>query len=123
MLTPLALLRIEGLVMLIAGVVGFGATDASWWWFFGLLLAPDLSMAGYLVSPGTGAKVYNAGHSLVGPGLLFAAGLVWEPVMYVIGSIWLTHIGMDRLFGYGLKYLDDFRHTHLGVIGEGRGSV
>ncbi|WP_206365138.1 DUF4260 family protein [Sphingobacterium corticibacterium] len=23
---------------------------------------------------------------------------------------------MDRIFGYGLKYLDDFKHTHLGWI-------
>lgn len=25
---------------------------------------------------------------------------------------------MDRIFGYGLKYSDDFKHTHLGMIGK-----
>jgi hypothetical protein len=35
-----------------------------------------------------------------------------------LGLLWLAHIGMDRAFGFGLKYPDSFRHTHLGVIGR-----
>ncbi|MGH3030008.1 MAG: DUF4260 family protein [Gaiellaceae bacterium] len=27
--------------------------------------------------------------------------------------LWLAHIGIDRLLGYGLKYPDRFRETHL----------
>jgi hypothetical protein len=27
--------------------------------------------------------------------------------------IWLSHISIDRVFGYGLKLNDDFKHTHL----------
>ena len=34
------------------------------------------------------------------------------------GLVWLAHIGMDRLLGYGLKYDDHFQHTHLGLIGK-----
>jgi hypothetical protein len=37
-----------------------------------------------------------------------------------IGAIWVAHIGMDRMLGYGLKYGDDFTHTHLGRIGAQR---
>jgi hypothetical protein len=108
------------LVLLIAGIIGFSVAEVSWWWLVGLLLVPDLSMVGYLISPVAGARIYNAGHSLLGPGLLFGAELLWGPstVLIVAGSVWLAHIGMDRLFGYGLKYDDDFQHTHLGTIGR-----
>ena len=27
---------------------------------------------------------------------------------------------MDRIFGYGLKFGDNFHHTHLGWIGKGK---
>jgi hypothetical protein len=30
-----------------------------------------------------------------------------------LALIWLAHIGVDRLLGYGLKYPDRFRETHL----------
>ena len=30
-----------------------------------------------------------------------------------LGLVWLAHIGMDCLLGYGLKYNDNFQHTHL----------
>jgi hypothetical protein len=33
---------------------------------------------------------------------------------------WLAHIGADRLLGYGLKYGDNFQHTHLGQLGRER---
>lgn len=121
MFAPIAAQRIEGLVLLIAGFVAFSNTDVSWWWFAGLLLVPDLSMVGYLSNPSTGATLYNLGHTLLGPGVLFGWRLMGGPVVALAGaSIWLTHIGMDRLFGFGLKYGDDFSHTHLGTIGRRR---
>jgi hypothetical protein len=30
--------------------------------------------------------------------------------------IWLAHIGVDRLLGYGLKYPTAFTDTHLGRV-------
>ena len=30
-----------------------------------------------------------------------------------IALIWLAHIGVDRLLGYGLKYPTGFKDTHL----------
>ena len=119
MLSPVPLQRLEGLVLLIAGIIGFSVAEVSWWWLIGLLLVPDLSMVGYLISPVVGARTYNAGHTLLGPGMLFGANVLWGPsaALIVAGSVWLAHIGMDRLFGYGLKFGDDFQHTHLGWIG------
>ena len=32
--------------------------------------------------------------------------------------IWLNHIGVDRLLGYGLKYPAGFGWTHLGSQGQ-----
>ncbi|AIM07305.1 hypothetical protein BAHan_3779 [Bacillus anthracis] len=31
----------------------------------------------------------------------------------MIGLIWTAHIGMDRMFGYGLKYETEFKGTHI----------
>jgi Domain of unknown function (DUF4260) len=28
------------------------------------------------------------------------------------GLIWLSHLGLDRMLGYGLKYPTQFRDTH-----------
>ncbi len=30
-----------------------------------------------------------------------------------IALIWLTHIGVDRALGYGLRYPSGFKDTHL----------
>ena len=119
MLAPVPLQRLEGAILLIAGVGGFAASGWSWWWFAGLLLVPDLSMVGYLVRPSTGAAIYNLGHSLIGPFLCFT--WYWfegNSLALMVGSVWLAHIGIDRLFGYGLKFADAFTHTHLGEIGQ-----
>jgi hypothetical protein len=34
-----------------------------------------------------------------------------------IALIWAAHIGIDRALGFGLKYPDAFRSTHLGGVG------
>jgi len=46
--------------------------------------------------------------------LLVAAGVVGDAELAVeVGLIWLTHIGVDRAVGYGLKYPTGFKDTHL----------
>jgi hypothetical protein len=35
------------------------------------------------------------------------------PVVQLAGLIMIAHISMDRALGFGLKYPDDFGHTHL----------
>ena len=121
MLTPISLQRIEGAALLVTAVAAFDVAGWSWWWFAGLLLAPDISMVGYLAGPRLGAAVYNLGHTLVGPTALLAWWLFGGPTtVLALGSIWLAHIGMDRAFGYGLKHAEGFEHTHLGMIGRGQ---
>jgi hypothetical protein len=119
---PVPMQRLEGLVLLVAAVIGFAEGDASWWWFVALILVPDVTAAGYLVSPSMGAMIYNLGHTLIVPGLLF--GWYWlsgPDSVLALAWVWMAHIGIDRLFGYGLKYPDAFTHTHLGTIGRSGG--
>jgi hypothetical protein len=46
-----------------------------------------------------------------------------EAAVLLAGSlIAFAHIGADRLLGYGLKYGDNFQHTHLGQLGQPGGT-
>lgn len=113
------LLRLEGLVLLIASVVLYAQLGAGWGWFAALFLVPDVSLAGYLFGPQIGAVVYNTGHSTTGPLLLAVVGLLAGlPQVLPYALIWTAHIGFDRALGYGLKYGTGFGHTHLGLVGR-----
>lgn len=78
-------------------------------------------MLGYLVSPCRGANVYNSFHSYVVPAALgLSAFLLHAHNLLPIALIWVNHIGVDRLLGYGLKYRDGFGFTHLSLLGSAR---
>ena len=97
----------------------YARIGASWWLFAALFLAPDLSMLGYLAGACWGARVYNAIHTYVTPATLgLCALLSHAQLALAIALIWASHIGVDRLLGYGLKYADGFGYTHLGRIGK-----
>jgi hypothetical protein len=111
---PRALLRAEGLAVAIAAVALYFDSDYPWWLLVALVLAPDLSMGGYLAGPTIGAAAYDAAHTYALPVALAAAGLLVDAETAVqLGLIWLTHIGVDRAVGYGLKYPSGFKDTHL----------
>jgi hypothetical protein len=114
MLFPRVLLRLEGLALAVAAVVVYFHEDYSVWLFVALILAPDLSFAGYLAGPRVGAIVYNVAHTTIGPLALGTVCLVNGGGLEVkLALIWLAHIGADRLLGYGLKYPTAFKDTHL----------
>lgn len=115
----LLLLRIEGLAVATVSAVLYARMGASWWLFAGLWLAPDLSMLGYLSGrPCTGARFYNAFHTYTVPiALWLAASFLHAHTLLPVALIWANHIGVDRLLGYGLKYSDGFKFTHLGGLG------
>jgi lysylphosphatidylglycerol synthetase-like protein (DUF2156 family) len=122
MTNPILLQRLEGLVLLLAALVLYAQLGQSWWLFLILLLAPDLFMLGYLAGSKVGAKTYNVGHLLLWPVLLIGIGfLVANSLLMGLGAIWLAHLGLDRVLGYGFKLPTGFRDTHLGQIGR-RGS-
>lgn len=114
---PVALLRAEGAALLIVSVLLYWLNGGSWWLFALLLLAPDVSTLGYLAGPRVGAAAYNAFHSYPLPTALGVFGLLWSaPLALAVALVWLAHIGMDRLVGYGLKYPTGFKDTHLGRL-------
>ncbi|WP_428031243.1 DUF4260 domain-containing protein [Ancylobacter sp.] len=116
---PALILRAEGLAVFAAALVAYAAIGASWWLFAALILAPDLSMLGYLAGPKSGAHLYNAVHSYVGPlAMGIAAHALGAPLAGTLALIWLAHIGLDRALGYGLKYTAGFALTHLGRLGR-----
>jgi hypothetical protein len=113
------ILRAEQVAILAAGVTLFLVNGGPWWLLLPALLAPDLSMAGYLAGPRLGSITYNAVHNLVLGLAILGAGW-WTDASWLVlaGSILLAHVGMDRSLGYGLKLPTDFRDTHLGRIGR-----
>lgn len=117
--SPPIVLRLEAAALLAAAIAFYSYSGASWWLFAALFLVPDLAMLGYLRSPRFGAAAYNLAHSYALAGALAAWGL-WSANSLVIdvATIWLAHIGFDRLLGYGLKQASGFNDTHLGRIGR-----
>ncbi len=111
------LLKSEELLQFVAAIAVFITLDYAWWVFPALLFVPDVSMIGYLVSPRLGAITYNVGHH---KGLAVAVALVGfflkMPALELTGIVLFAHSAFDRLMGYGLKYADSFKHTHLGML-------
>lgn len=89
------------------------------WVFWALFLLPDIGMLGYLANPKMGAYTYNIFHHKGIAIAVYLAGyfLVIHEVT-LAGVVLFGHSSFDRIFGYGLKLEDHFKHTHLGWIGK-----
>jgi hypothetical protein len=108
------LLRLEGALALALALVTYVRIDGSWWLFLALILAPDLALLGYVRSPAVGAWAYNLAHTYIAPLLLAAAGFgLGMPYLVPVAAIWVAHIGVDRLFGFGLKYPTHQKDQHF----------
>jgi hypothetical protein len=116
---PLAWLRLEGLAVLILAALLYYRGGHSWLVFAVAFLAPDLSLVAYLGGARAGAIGYDIAHSYVAPALMAGLALVTGRPP-VAALIWIAHIGLDRAFGYGLKYPTAFEATHLGRLRRGR---
>jgi len=105
--------------------------DVHWALYLLLVLGPDVGMVGYLVNPRVGATTYNLlhhkGFALVVALLGMTLGLIsvhdpgshgMDMAFYLSAIILYGHASMDRIFGYDLKFGDNFHHTHLGWIGK-----
>ena len=111
------LLHLEGAFVLLASIYFYAQGSYSWILFFILLLAPDVSMIGYLVNNKIGALTYNLFHTYLVPIILVLIGVFFlQETLIAFSIIWFAHIGMDRMLGYGLKYSTNFKDTHLNRI-------
>jgi hypothetical protein len=113
------LLKLEELGQFLLSIFAFSQLEYHWWVFPACILLPDLSMIGYLLNPKIGAWSYNFfHHKLLAIGVLILGFSLSMPQITLTGVILFGHSAMDRIFGYGLKFNDDFKHTHLGRIGK-----
>ena len=113
------IIKLEELGLFILGIYLFGLLSFEWWWFLILILAPDLSMLGYIFGNKSGAFFYNVFHHRGLAILLYILGCYFKiELLQLIGIILFSHAAMDRFFGYGLKYEKGFKYTHLGEIGK-----
>jgi hypothetical protein len=111
---PRRLLHLEGLAVAAGSLVLYFDAGFSWLLLVVLALAPDLSMLGYLGGPRLGTLTYDAVHTYAGPVVLGVVGILGGYDTAVqLALIWLAHIGVDRMVGYGLKYPTGFKDTHL----------
>jgi hypothetical protein len=78
-------------------------------WVLALWLLPDVALLGGLrdgrLAP-RAVPVYNALHALPAPAALTAAGAVTGGLPLALGLLWLSHVGIDRGLGYGLRAPD-----------------
>lgn len=113
------ILRAEAIVLFVAGVLLYLQLNGHPLWLLPLLLAPDLSMIGYVRGARLGAAIYNLAHNLATALVVLAIGWFGAIApLAIAGAILVAHVGMDRSLGYGLKLPTDFRDTHLGRIGR-----
>jgi|SRR5471032_692917 hypothetical protein len=113
--SPVAiLLKLEAVVVAGAALAAYYYLGFSWWIFAALILAPDLSAVGYIGGARLGAWTYNLTHTYVAPFILGVIGyMAHQPLLLAYAAIWFTHIGGDRLLGYGLKFPGDPKDNHL----------
>lgn len=112
-------IKLEEVGLFILGIYLFSLLDYQWWWFLVLILAPDFSMLGYAFNNKTGAFMYNIFHHRGIAILIYLTGCYLKlESLQLVGVILFSHSAMDRMFGYGLKYEQGFKYTHLGEIGK-----
>jgi hypothetical protein len=112
---PQIILRLEGALVLFATTYAYAEMATGWLLFAVLFLAPDIFMLGYSKNSRWGAVGYNAGHTYVVPATIFACGWFFgTTTLSAVALIWIGHIGFDRALGYGLKYPEGFKFSHLG---------
>ncbi|MFS0861157.1 DUF4260 domain-containing protein [Fredinandcohnia sp. 179-A 10B2 NHS] len=111
------LLHLEGFAVLVLSLYFYFINDYSWLLFFLLLFTPDLSALGYVISIKVGAVLYNFFHTyIIAVAIILLGVLLTNQSLLAIGLILSSHIGMDRMLGYGLKYPTNFKDTHLNRV-------
>ena len=119
LLKPITLLRAEGLLVFLLGTMLYWSLGYSWLLFWSTILIPDISLLFYFFNKKTGTVAYNLTHAKILPSMLAAIGILNSmPILMALSIIWFVHIGVDRFFGFGLKYARGFKYTHLGIIGR-----
>lgn len=112
-------LKLEELAMTAIAIYFFTVHDLglpAWLWFI-LFFAPDIGILGYLINTKIGAITYNTFHHKGIAIALVALGFfISTEALIAIGILLFAHSSFDRIWGYGLKFPDSFKNTHLGSL-------
>ena len=89
--------------------------------FLVLFFLPDIAFVLFILSKKVAILAYNTLHHQGILALLFTVGLLLHNDLIIkMSLIFLAHSSFDRIAGYGLKYFDNFDHTHLGWVGKNK---
>ena len=111
------LLRIEEAIMFVLALYLNSYLPFAGWIFWALFLLPDLGMLGYLANPRIGVYTYNIFHHKGIAIAIAITGFLLKSNMFILtGTLLFKHASYDRIWGNGLKYMDDFKQTHRGWI-------
>jgi hypothetical protein len=82
-------------------------------WVLAAWLLPDVALIAGFAAPGrlkpSRVRAYNAAHALPGPIALTALGVATGGLALGLGLVWLSHVAVDRAFGYGLRGRDGWQ--------------
>jgi len=113
------ILKSEEAAMTAIGIYGLTIYNLHlpfWIWII-LFFTPDIGMLGYLVNTKVGAVVYNLFHHKGIAIALAATGYYFHhDALISVGILLFAHSSFDRMLGYGLKYENSFKNTHLGSL-------
>jgi hypothetical protein len=113
------ILKVEELAMFGLAIYLNSYLPFAGWVFWALFLLPDIGMLGYLVNTKAGAATYNIFHHKgIAVGIYLAGYFLTVHELTLAGVVLFGHSSFDRMLGYGLKYPDGFKNTHLGAIGK-----
>ncbi len=115
-------LKLEALgLLLLFSALYFHFYPGSWGIYLALFFVPDVSFILFVITKKLGAIAYNVCHHQGLLAIVFMVGFaIHNDLLIKIGLVFLAHSSFDRVAGYGLKYLDNFDHTHLGWIGKSK---
>lgn len=106
------ILRIESFFIFLSGIFFYHQFNMSWQFFFIIFFIPDISILAYFINKKIGALFYNLTHNYIFPIILLI--LFYDNTLLLsLAFIWITHIGFDRMLGFGLKSTQGFYYTHL----------
>lgn len=113
------ILKLEEVAMTIISIyfLSIYSLGLSFWIWLILFFTPDIGMLGYALNTRIGAITYNLFHHKALALLIAATGFyLHNNVVTAIGILLFAHASFDRIWGYGLKYPDNFKNTHLGNL-------
>ncbi len=112
---PILFLRLEGAALLVCCLAAYLWLGYPLLWFVVLFFSFDMSIIGYAINTRVGAITYNAVHSFIGPSLLALFGLVTANTICIgYALIWFSHLGFDRMIGFGFMKPTQFGDSNLG---------